>query len=698
MSRVFAFSNLILDPGRRSLCRRGTEVPIGDRAFGVLLVLVERAGEVVSKRELLDAVWSDVVVVEDNLVKAVGELRSALGDSPAEPHFIRTIHRRGYTFIAPVERIEPAGRENPPAVSPTRPTARSTRVVVVGSLTLAVAAVVAIAVVAGVGWSRGPGADVPDLTVWRLRELSLLGGPMLKPVFAHSGEMMAAVAADPATGIHSLFLVNLAGGATLRLTNDIEVRGPSPVFSADGATVLFTTYVEDPVDGLRPEVWGVPVLGGEPHRVLEWASAVSPNPAGRSFAYAAVTPAGTTVRVRGPDGTDHELARRGYWPRWSPDGRWIAYTTSDPEGGAGDLWVVRPDGTDARRLTDRPGQIYGLAWWPHSHGLVFTVDRDDTSNLWYASVDGEVLRPAARGPGDFSAPTVAPDGRRVVFSFSVEEGRVALADSLAAPFERLLVDEGVFRVALDPRAHRLAVAVGRHGHQPALSLIDLDGDRRTVVSGLSAEHLSWAPDGHSLLATAPSPDGSTAWIWRIPVDGGLPEPVLRGVDGWSWPAAAPDGRRLAAARTGPDGLEVVVCDLETGDEVAVAEPPCVRDLSWSPDGTWLAWSGGSRPADSTALGIWIAASVGGPSRRVAPDGEMPRWVGPDTLLFVRSLDHRGVWAVGLDGAPSRLAKEFGPDLILLETLDFDAGAGGSPLVILSSSLKPLLYSLEAPSP
>ncbi len=101
----FRLGDFILDPSRHRLVRDGREVALGSRALAVLEELVAHASETVEKGALLDAAWADVAVVEDNLVQAIGAIRTVLGDDTREPRFIQTVHRRGYRLIAEVEWI-----------------------------------------------------------------------------------------------------------------------------------------------------------------------------------------------------------------------------------------------------------------------------------------------------------------------------------------------------------------------------------------------------------------------------------------------------------------------------------------------------------------------------------------------------------------------------------------------------------------
>lgn len=95
----YRFSGHILSPARRTLVRDGRELPLIPRCFDLLVLLIERRDEAVSRIDILDAVWSDVVVSDGALSQAVRTLRRTLGDDPREPTFIRTVPRHGYRFV-----------------------------------------------------------------------------------------------------------------------------------------------------------------------------------------------------------------------------------------------------------------------------------------------------------------------------------------------------------------------------------------------------------------------------------------------------------------------------------------------------------------------------------------------------------------------------------------------------------------------
>ena len=98
------FENFELNVFERSLKKAGEAVPLGGRAFDLLLALIERSGETVGKNELMAQVWPDVTVEEGSLRVYMSAVRKALGDGQIGPKYIANVQGRGYRFIAPVIR------------------------------------------------------------------------------------------------------------------------------------------------------------------------------------------------------------------------------------------------------------------------------------------------------------------------------------------------------------------------------------------------------------------------------------------------------------------------------------------------------------------------------------------------------------------------------------------------------------------
>src|SRR3954454_18516427 len=94
-----SFGPFAFDPDSRLLWRDGAEIALPPRVLGVLEALLDRAGQVVARQDLLDRVWKDAFVTDTSLAEAVSVLRQALGDDAQSPRYIQTVHRRGYRLL-----------------------------------------------------------------------------------------------------------------------------------------------------------------------------------------------------------------------------------------------------------------------------------------------------------------------------------------------------------------------------------------------------------------------------------------------------------------------------------------------------------------------------------------------------------------------------------------------------------------------
>ena len=103
------FGKFTLDTRDRRLSRDGREIYLRPKTYDTLLYLLERPRHLVTKEELLDAIWGDAEVTENALTRCVKEVRAALGDEVHNPSFIRTVPRLGYEFIAAVECVSDDG-------------------------------------------------------------------------------------------------------------------------------------------------------------------------------------------------------------------------------------------------------------------------------------------------------------------------------------------------------------------------------------------------------------------------------------------------------------------------------------------------------------------------------------------------------------------------------------------------------------
>jgi len=107
-NRFYEFGPFVLNPAEHTLLRHGEPFPLRPKVFDTLLVLVKNSGHLVEKDELMRAVWPGQFVEEGNLNKTISMLRQALGESAEGNHFIETVPKRGYRFVADVRDVNNA--------------------------------------------------------------------------------------------------------------------------------------------------------------------------------------------------------------------------------------------------------------------------------------------------------------------------------------------------------------------------------------------------------------------------------------------------------------------------------------------------------------------------------------------------------------------------------------------------------------
>jgi DNA-binding winged helix-turn-helix (wHTH) protein len=112
----YAFGDCILDSDTRQVCRAGQPVHLGPKAWDLLQVLLGARPRVLSKLQLLAAVWPETTVSESSLSTIVAELRDALGDTAREARYVRTVYGYGYAFAARVTPLPAVS--DPPLASP----------------------------------------------------------------------------------------------------------------------------------------------------------------------------------------------------------------------------------------------------------------------------------------------------------------------------------------------------------------------------------------------------------------------------------------------------------------------------------------------------------------------------------------------------------------------------------------------------
>ena len=108
--QTLKFRDFELDLSKGLLLRNGDPIPIKGKTFETLCLLVCSEGRIVSREELMDSLWPDAFVEENNLSQHISALRRILGNGTSDAEYIQTVPRRGYRFLPEVTRLTAEGR------------------------------------------------------------------------------------------------------------------------------------------------------------------------------------------------------------------------------------------------------------------------------------------------------------------------------------------------------------------------------------------------------------------------------------------------------------------------------------------------------------------------------------------------------------------------------------------------------------
>lgn len=619
---VIRFGNFEVDARSGELRRGGRKVRLTGQPFDVLVALLEKPGQVLTREDLREKLWSEDTFVdfEHGLNTAINRVREALGDNATNPRFIETLPRRGYRFLAPVTQPETAPAiptaSEMPTVAPAEDSHRSrAHLYFEGAIVVLI-----VLALASAGW----------YVVRPLSPLRVLSYTQL----THDGVHKFVAGTD---GVRLYFQ---------RINNSTDPIGEVPVQGGEETSVSLSLPQATMVDVLRDG--SLLVLSNNGTEFSLWQMQL---------------PGGTLRRIAGMD-----LLKFVNDGVASPDGRTIAMTTSK-----GDLVLVDMDGSHIRTLMSPPKETFAanVAWSPDGRKLRFTWD----NRYWEVAVDGSGLHPIRPNwhPDAWECcGQWTPDGKFFVFELR--------DSSINMPFQFgqfWAFDERprTFRVSMgDPVQLTTGpmlwfqFAPGRDNREIFAEglvlrgeLVRFDASSKSLQPlwhGISAEFVEYSPDGKSV-AYVTYPQGV---MWRANRDGSNPvqltsPPVYPILPRWS-----PDGSRILYFTNGygePRRAYVMPADGGESREISAANLQTeIMDPTWSPDGKSIAFSRGGQEnpsyADVEILDLAsrqatkIPGSEGMWSPRWSPDGRYLAALDPTKSLMIFDFNTRK-WATLAQG-------------------------------------------------
>lgn len=651
---LYEFEGFRLNPSERLLLRHGVVVPLSARSFDLLLVLVRNSARLLSKRELMETVWADAVVEDNNLDKTISALRKALGEESAERKLIETVRGHGYRFNAPVIEIVADQSEGAIGIVPAdpqataltlppstleQPVAKSASKSLLRKSALGVGALllVAIAVALRVLPSKDGLADsTHGIKVARLTN----GGYIHHAVISPDGRYFASAEQDGAAV--RLWLRQVAGGPPVVLVPEIKARVLGLTFARNGEAVYFVTSDQSMPRGT---LYRVGLLGGAVAEILTGIlSPIAFAADGQRIAFIRVDgegekqsthlmvadSKGSNVRTVLTVGGAERLGLSG--PAWSPDGSEIACQLLSGKETSENVWRVIGVNSQTgaqRMLTEQQWDACGrIAWTLDGRGLVIagtkqgdgvTTSRD---SIWFVSQPGGAVR---RLTADLN--------RHVYVSVSVTDDGRSL---LVIPFNRT---SQIWSVE-----GRIQGEETRYDLQPPVQLTSGTGDGRAGVASLK--------DGRVVYVAR---TGEHVDLWRMDYDGSNPQQLTTDPPFLEEVSAPVDGSFVVFAsnragyshlfRVNRDGTELR--QLTSGESVEI-------DSDCSPDGRWIIYTSRSGAYGKIAdFKLWKIPAEGGTpisltdhaaeTPRFSPDG---RWI---SCLYPDEKGVRRVAVIPADG-------------------------------------------------
>jgi DNA-binding winged helix-turn-helix (wHTH) protein/Tol biopolymer transport system component len=506
----FAFDGFTLDPANHLLLRGGAQVALPPKAFDTLAYLAENHGRLVTREELMKAVWPDSFVEGANLTVYISLLRKALGEEEGR-RYIETVPRKGYRLIADVRVVDEVPTE---AVAEVVPSPRIVRRHPFVWWAAAVGAVLAVAVLV---LAAGRLRSVPPL---RRVRLTSFGQEMAVTAAALSPDGKLAAYAN-ASGI---FVQQIDTGEAYPLTAPTtNFKTLSMSWYPDGTKLLVGGFAEH---ADTPDLWTVQVMGeGRPARLGDGLQA-------------AVSPEGNAIAISGN-------------MRWSP-----------PESSrmaAPEIRLMGADGSGLRTLVKGAnGETFGPVAWTRGKQAVTWVRyrwnpqlRRNSGLIDAYDLDTGKTTVLMVG-SDFTGDIESLGGKRTIYATSVGAnpsskygGRLFELDSGSRAGEVAEWSEPIGGLSGNAAGSRLIVRNLMEEHTVFVAELppgagELDHCRRLTL-GLGREDLprAWTPDSQTVVFD--SNRNGTWELFKQNLNAATDEPVVRSTDDVFTPRLSPDG-------------------------------------------------------------------------------------------------------------------------------------------------------------
>lgn len=667
------FGPFELDVRSGELQHNGRKMLLNEQPLQVLLALLERPGELVSRERLVQRLWPDGTFVdyERGLNKAVNKLRDVLRDSADSPRFVETIPRRGYRFIAHLEPSNPPIPVGPVPKPPQVPTGEGK------PYRFAVAALLgALLLLIAVGFGvyelstpHGSPLNLQNMRITRLTENGKADDVAISP----DGRYVVYVLSEEQK--QSLWVRQVAAESAVQILPPDSAPLSGLSFSPDGNYIYFQR--SDGGTFNFASLYQMPVLGATPRLLIQDIDtpiAFSPN--GQRAAFIRGNPAkgesylvtadnnGRNEKVLATENNLHSFALANFptyfgfvGPAWSPDGKTIVASVSEGiRDGVFSVLAVSVSDGKVQKIYSSKSFIGRLRWLPNGDGLLMVLADPVTGlsgQIWYLPYPHGTAQRLTNDLTNYNlccldlttnantiatlennyvadlwlAPAGATDKvRQITSNAAIVDASWLTDDKIVVQNikgDLLTVDrDGANHILLTPDAHNVrAIAAcgdGRHivfeflRSTEHVWMMEADGSNSTQLTSGNGESLpDCSPDGKWVVYQSLD-KSATFTAWRVAMDGSTPVQLTRQFT--YGPRISPDGRLIVY--TGPPNDEretMVVVESASGQRMYSWDIPAgIDDAHWAPDGQAVDYA----IMRDAASNLWRQPLTGGPAKQI----------------------------------------------------------------------------------
>lgn len=467
--RFYEFGDFVLDAKRRVLFKSGKEIPLKPRQFELLFLLVQNEGRLLEHDELLDKVWEGLFVEQSSLKKGISALRQILEEKPNQSFYIKTIPRRGYSFVASVKPIADGENITVERYSVMEIEEIEEEIFIddeiseksvkllpapkqLNNLWLIMSfALVLIVVAAFFGWKYfSKRATAIDFSRMQIVPLTNSGNATFGIVSRNGENLLFPTVEKSLTAIS---VKNLSTGEVKQLLKPQKISIYSADFSPDGEAVFLWLY--DGENTSRSGVYKILIAGGEPQKITDKQVGFLFSPDGKRVSYVRTNineQGDSGIFTANPDASDEKLVF-SYNPNrlfvlsfeWSPDGRFVTFAARSIKDNQKEFFISQipsEGGVEKIIVPPRPQPIFSASWFPDQKGLAVTALDETTKvyQIWYVDVENGEWRRITNDLTQYSKAKVSADGKSIIVSQQRDVFNLWIGDGDGKNFRQITSD------------------------------------------------------------------------------------------------------------------------------------------------------------------------------------------------------------------------------------------------------------------